>query len=1186
MERAEILNELKRLLTERADEIGREWAAEVVALPGFLASPAPGRSRRAAAPGLEAQQEEWATVMAAFLPIMADHLSDPEDQGYQSFLREWSTRCYQQQVADPEVMRSLRLLKRCVMRHLVAHFRPDSPYLSFLGDLIEEEIDEYQLRVLQFYHELAEERFRESESLARALLEHTSDAIFLLDAQTGQVLQANSAAEALSGYSREELQSKFVNDFVPLRQVGRMENMLRQAGQDGPVEAEGLTFQPREGPPIPIDVKLCGLYYYQDKRAIQAIVRDVKRRWEAEQEAAQRAQQLATLNEIAAAINANLDLQATLRAIVTGLQKLVDFDRISIALLDEDGKHFRFYSSAPQNTVSQHEGKLIRRDQTILNRVVEERRPLIMGDLSGWGDNYPADKEITSEGIRSHICLPLEAGERVVGTFNLCSRRAGAYSEKDQVLLQEVAGHLAIAVQNARLFEVQQRRAQLFALIHQISSTALGELSVDSLLRDIAQATHQCFHYYDVAIFLIDQSTQELYVVAHAGAYERYMGQNYRQPLDVGILGQVARTGKTYKADDVKQDPLYVAASPEEFETRSELCIPIVVAGQVRGVLDVQSQQEHSFDDQSVMAMEALCAQIAQALEKAELYQDVRLLFQLSDKTLDLMPSSLLVLDDRFVIRRVNQRFCQEWEVRPEQVLGQPVDQILSRLSGDVGGLREIMERVRDTGQPAELKEAFCRQPDGTYRILDLHISLMQAYGETQLLMVVHNVTERVKRLYEVTRLYELGMAMRQTLDLDWLLHAILTCVTAGPGFGFNRARLFLRNTEENVFEERMWVGPRTPQEAGEIWSRIHLKSLRELVEDYQWHPPVEPPLKLPVVDTCGLIRTTVHQRQPVPVTPTNGGAELSARCLKKCLDCLSTAEEFVVVPLIANDETIGMIVADNLVTRRPITSEDVRLLTLFANQAGLAVANATIYRELEEAYHELKTTQDQLLRSKQLATIGQMAAHVAHEIRNPLVSIGGFARRIARRPGDTLETVESSGIIIEEVQRLENILKNVMDFTAPGNVVLAPGQLNEVVRDVCSLIGGELSQRQIVLQLDLQEDLPPVLLDRQQIKQVVLNLARNALEAMPQGGQLRIRTWQSPEGISLAVQDTGLGISPSDLANIFNPFFTTKRSGTGLGLAVSQKIIHEHRGEIQVDSQVGQGTTFTITLPGREVKE
>lgn len=1185
MDRAEIIGELKRLLIDRADEIAREWAAEGVTLPGFTPFSPPQRGRRAAREA-ERQQGEWVAVIATFLPLMANHLSDPEDLSYQSFLREWTVRCYHQQVAEPEMTRSLRLLKRCLMRLVVTYFQPESPYLSFLGDLIEEEIDEYRLQVLQFYRELAEERLRESEALARALLDHTSDAIFLLDAQTGQVLEANSAAESLSGYSREELQNKYVSDFIPLRQVGRLQNMLQEAGRDGPVEAEGLTFQPREGQPIPIDVKLCCLRYYQDKRAVQAIVRDVKRRWEAEREAAQRAQQLATLNEIAAAINANLDLHATLCAIATELRKLVDFDRVSVALLEEDGQHFRFFSLASQEDLPYHEGKLIRRDQTTLGRVVEERRPFIMGDLIHCLDGFPADKEITSEGIRSHICLPLEAQDRVLGTFNLCSRKVGAYSEEDQALLQEVAGHLAIAVRNVRLFEIEQRRARLFALIHQVSSTALGELSVDSLLRDIAQAIHQCFNYYDVAIFLIDPVTPELYVVAHAGAYERYMGQNYRQSLDLGILGYVARTGRTYWANDVKQDPLYLEAFPEEFQTRSELASPIFVGGKIRGVLDVQSQQENAFDEESVIAMEALCAQIAQALEKAELYQDVRLLLQLSDKTLDLMPSSLLVLDEHFMIRRVNQHFCQEWGISREEVLGQPVDQILSRLSGDVGGLREVLERVRDTGQPVGLKEAFCRQPDGTHRILDLHIALMQAYGETRLLMVVYNVTERVKRLYEVTRLYELGMAMRQTLNLDWLLHAILTCVTAGPGFGFNRARLFLLNTEENVFEERMWVGPRTPQEAGEIWSQVHLKSLEELVENYEWHAPLHPPLKLPVVDTCKLIHTAVYQRQAVPITPTNGGAELSAQCLKKCMGCLSTAEEFVVVPLMANDQTIGMIVADNLVTRRPITSEDVHLLTLFANQAGLAVANATIYRELEEAYHELQATQDQLLQSKQLATIGQMAAHVAHEIRNPLVSIGGFARRIAKRPGDTMETVESSGIIIEEVQRLENILKNVMDFTAPGNAVLAPGQLNDVIRDVCALIRGELAHRQIALQLDLQEDLPSILLDQQQIKQVVLNLTRNAMEAMKAGGQLGLRTWRSQGGVSLEVQDTGSGIPDTDLTNIFNPFFTTKPSGTGLGLAVSQKIIREHRGEIKVDSRIGQGTTFTITLPVQGMRE
>jgi signal transduction histidine kinase len=234
----------------------------------------------------------------------------------------------------------------------------------------------------------------------------------------------------------------------------------------------------------------------------------------------------------------------------------------------------------------------------------------------------------------------------------------------------------------------------------------------------------------------------------------------------------------------------------------------------------------------------------------------------------------------------------------------------------------------------------------------------------------------------------------------------------------------------------------------------------------------------------------------------------------------------------------------------------------------------------VEQKTRELKESQERLLRSERFAAVGEAASYVSHEIKNPLMVIGGLAHQVAKRLEDRPELQEKLRLIREEVRRLETFLGDLRDFTRPAQPVMTEVNLNQVIQEVEKLLETEAKKRGIEIVEDLDSRLPPVSADPNQMKQVLLNLMKNALEAMDGGGRLVLKSGAEEEMVWFSVTDTGVGMSPEVLAKIFNPFFTTKDKGTGLGLAVIHKIVTDHHGSILVESTPGQGSTFVVKLP------
>jgi PAS domain S-box-containing protein len=228
----------------------------------------------------------------------------------------------------------------------------------------------------------------------------------------------------------------------------------------------------------------------------------------------------------------------------------------------------------------------------------------------------------------------------------------------------------------------------------------------------------------------------------------------------------------------------------------------------------------------------------------------------------------------------------------------------------------------------------------------------------------------------------------------------------------------------------------------------------------------------------------------------------------------------------------------------------------------------------------ERKRMEEELLRSERLAVLGKMAAHISHEIKNPLMLIGGFARQvlkdIAQDPQKNLEKLQ---IIVDEVKRLEDFLIEVGNYAKFSEPHKEPGDLNALIQETCLRLEPSLRESNIELSLALDPNLPQVQFDPAHLRQVILNIAKNGIEAMEAGGILTITTGRQVGRVFVQIRDTGTGIPQEVRDKIFQPFFSSKPKGSGLGLAISQKIIEAHQGEIIIDSEPQKGTRVSIFL-------
>ncbi len=304
-------------------------------------------------------------------------------------------------------------------------------------------------------------------------------------------------------------------------------------------------------------------------------------------------------------------------------------------------------------------------------------------------------------------------------------------------------------------------------------------------------------------------------------------------------------------------------------------------------------------------------------------------------------------------------------------------------------------------------------------------------------------------------------------------------------------------------------------------------------------------------------------------------------------------------VALREGDRILGIIDVESR-QKNNFSHNDLLVLEALAGILSNVIANAGQYQKLQSTVHQLQAAREELqermtaqrvaetrlIQAAKLAAVGEMAAGIAHELNNPLTTIAGFAELVlADLPQDDPMRPDLE-LVLREAHRARSVIRRLLDFSRQTESVRVRADINEIVSDVLALMNHLLHTSGVEVQIELGEQLPWISVDRNQIKQVLLNLLHNALHAMPAGGRLAVQTAsRQREGerwLVISIRDSGVGISPENLSRIFEPFFTTRarQGGTGLGLSVSYGIVTDHGGFIEVESREGQGSTFSVWLP------
>jgi signal transduction histidine kinase len=289
-------------------------------------------------------------------------------------------------------------------------------------------------------------------------------------------------------------------------------------------------------------------------------------------------------------------------------------------------------------------------------------------------------------------------------------------------------------------------------------------------------------------------------------------------------------------------------------------------------------------------------------------------------------------------------------------------------------------------------------------------------------------------------------------------------------------------------------------------------------------------------------------------------------------------------VPMLSKGQIVGVLEVLNRRGDQDFTEDDLETLTILGNLIAIALENARLYTRLSERFvlteEELKTTQAKLIRSERLAALGKLSAGVAHEVRNPVMVIGGFARRLHKQYADVEQVRKSTEVIISETERLERMVVDIENLCKLRQPLVLPVSVGSMVEHLIQDLADSCQAQGVEIKVNSRTRMKEIQADEELLRIALKNIANNAIEAMPNGGLLELDLDDGSDGLVITIKDRGVGIAPDDLPNVFDPFFTSKTRGSGLGLTAAHRIVSDHGGEIVINSTPGQGTEVRILLP------
>jgi GAF domain-containing protein/CheY-like chemotaxis protein len=920
-------------------------------------------------------------------------------------------------------------------------------------------------------------------------------------------------------------------------------------------------------------------------------------------ESDRRRREAEVLAEVARSINASLDVDTVLDRVTAGAREVCASDMARISLREPDG------SVVARASVGYRSDVLMRLrvepGHGVGGLVLVTGKPFRTADYVNdprISARYRAVSE--SEGTMAAMAVPIVIDGRVEGIVHVDNRSARPFTDQDEAVLTRLAEHAAVALRNARLYRETAEFAERLRALDEVNRLVSSSLNPDEVLRNIAAAAARFFDAPFVSMWVSDESGHRLLRSFTVGNDELAARLPTELAIGEGTVGWVAAHREPLFWTH-NRDGRIVRGVGEHFEAHGlhyRLVYPVTIGERVLGVITANRATPLTVTPETEALLRSLAAQAAFALDHARLFTE-------TSKRLTETQTLLAVAE---ILSQSGP---------PEDVMRRVARELGRTTSAGMVGAYVFNER-RDAliplagyRVPAALRATFSERPMTLARFPLIAEAL--ASGRTAWTADAH-ADRRLDRdwtegLPPYSALFVPTLAQGQPLGGLFLVWwetgrpypaaevPVVEGVATQAGVALENARLFAANRRQ--VEELSVLYDLSRAVTGQLdraalVDAIHthlgrvmdVANMTVLIRDEdaneltvalrirQGRRNDDPPRRYPPTG-IGLLEVVLEGR---PLRTARYAEECEERGVAPVEYGLGF-RHWMGVPMKAGNVVLGAIAMRTI--ERPYTDTDERLLGNVADLAALALRSARLYEERASAFRELSAAQDQLVRTEKLRALGEMASGVAHDFNNLLASILGRAQLLLQRIDDPklrrwCEVIERSALDgAQTVRRLQEFTRIRRDdpFVAVD--------LNRIVGEALEITQSrwrdEAMSRGVAVEVRTSfNDVPPVAGDPVELREALTNLVLNAVDAMPDGGVLSLRTELAEDRVELTIADTGVGMSEDVRQRIFDPFFTTKGAqGTGLGLSITYGILMRHRAQVTVDSAPGQGTTFRLSF-------
>ena len=855
-----------------------------------------------------------------------------------------------------------------------------------------------------------------------------------------------------------------------------------------------------------------------------------------------RVTEMATVNRLTAAINSTLDLEFVLAQIADCIIDVVGFGRCIVYLTDpRKGLESRIVRGYNENETYP---SVIAEPDGVMALAIREQIVIIAeGEELATASPVP---DAESVGGHAVIAAPVVVRRQTIGVIVADNKNTGRLVETGQVeLLNTFVNHAGLAIENSRLYEAMEQKYSELNVLYDLSRQIGQAYGLDNAVELLLEVAMKAVPYSSASFALVNDTAQTatVHTTKHINP-DRPVPWEAIEETELAQLVSQLRDRKIVLCEESSDNDAHWHTQCAQLleHAGTVLFMPLIADGRAVGVLVLAREFGHDFSSNDIKLLSIIGSHASVVIKNAATYErsvqekvlELSALYEFSQRIstastlIEALESILAIVSnlvecDECLIWTVDQD-TTDLELRASRWGGRSSETDQAQPQVDTG-LAAWAYRERKAVALADIRQDARFNPDTlrVTRVRSLMSIPLMVQDEVVGVLSVHSYTPN---MYTESQVRILSVVASQAASIYRGLEA-LTALTSYT---------------DNILTS-VAAGVVTLDTDGTIvsWNRaaeeiLELSSNSALGQDFfglleSLHIPKD-----------GIVRLGDSLRNVMQTGDTERGLEVTAD--------------------MPNERELHLTLS----------------VSQLQNHASDPLGLVIIFEDVTHQVH----MQVEVRRMHELAAIGQLAASIAHELRNPLSSIKGAAQFLQQEAQDP-STAEFLGIIVEEVDGLNKIASEFLDFARQLKIDAIEVNLADVLQKQLTLLGPQLTRGSIEAEADIDEDVPAIICDQKHVEQILLNLILNSVQAMPDGGKLRLTvrlSQQWPEHVQIDVKDSGIGIPANRLGKIFTPFFTTKVKGTGLGLPVVQKIIQNHQGHIEVDSVEGEGATFRVHLP------